>query len=332
MRAMVFRGPGQAVIEEHPDPTPGPKDVVMKVKAVGLCGTDLHVLDGEFAPAQYPLVPGHEATGTVSAVGSDVTRFKVGDKVVLNVSVDCGQCQYCDSGRGNLCENWDGVGVAREWGALSEQYLAPEKRFIKLQDSTDLDEAAFIEPLACAVHGFDVLPRKMGSHYLIYGSGTMGLIMAQLARTGGAATVSIIDINTDRLETAKELGFELLAKSADEFDRTKWDVVIDCTGVIPAIQDGLERVARGGVFQHFGVAASEATATYKPFKIFEDELTIIGSMAVAGSFHRAVELFEGGAINVKPMISHKFKLDQYAEAVEMFRKGQGRKLQIHPNL
>jgi 2-desacetyl-2-hydroxyethyl bacteriochlorophyllide A dehydrogenase len=200
----------------------------------------------------------------------------------------------------------------------------------RLKPETDLFQAALIEPLACAIRGYDILPRRMGEHYLVYGSGTMGLLMAQLAPRAGAASVTIVDTNPRRLDVAREVGVQNILSSADEADRDRWDVVIDCTGVIRAIEDGLPRVKAGGTFQHFGVAPTDATANYSPFRVYRDEISIVGTMAVLNTFGRAVELFEAGAIKPEPMISHSFTLDDYAEALQMFRDGTGRKLQIRP--
>jgi 2-desacetyl-2-hydroxyethyl bacteriochlorophyllide A dehydrogenase len=331
MRAVVFESAGILSLEERPEPTPGYKEVVVEVAAVGVCGTDTHVFDGEFEGTIFPLVPGHEATGTVIAIGEGVTHVAVGDHVAVNPSTTCGECEFCLNGKNNLCRFWNGLGVVSADGASQERFRAPAANIFKLKPETDIYQAALIEPLACAIRAYDILPRKMGEHYLIYGSGTMGLLMAQLAPRAGAASVTIVDVNADRLTTAAEVGIEHRYTSADEADREKWDVVIDCTGNIRAIEDGLPRVKPGGTFQHFGVAPAEAHANYSPFRVYRDEITIVGTMAVLNSFGRAVEMFEAGAINSVPMISHSFTLDDYAEALEMFRKGSGRKLQIRPN-
>lgn len=331
MRAIVFEGPGQLALGEVPDPVPGPKEVVIKVAAVGICGTDTHVLDGEFEGTVFPLIPGHEASGTVEAVGEGVTSLVVGDHVAVNPSTTCGECEYCLTGRGNLCRNWNGLGVVASDGAAAQFLKAPVSNVFKLKPETDLYQAALIEPLACAIRGFDILPRKMGEHYLVYGAGTMGLLMAQLAPRAGAASVTIVDLNESRLQAARDVGIENVYANADEADREQWDVVIDCTGVIRAIEDGLPRVKAGGTFQHFGVAPAEAKTGYSPFRVYRDELNIVGTMAVLNTFGRAVEMFEAGAIKSVPMISHSFTLDDYSEALDMFRKGTGRKLQIRPN-
>jgi len=143
--------------------------------------------------------------------------------------------------------------------------------------------------------------------------------------------VSVVDLNTDRLAVASKLGADRVATAADEFDRPQgWEVVIDCTGAVPAIEDGLRRVRRGGSFQVFGVAAAEAAASFSPFRVYNDEITIVGSMAVLHSFGRAVELLATGAIDPATMISHSFGLDDYTRALDAFRAGTGRKLQIIP--
>lgn len=330
MKAAVITAPGEIAIEEVADPTPGDNDVVVKVAAVGICGTDLHIFEGQFAP-KLPIVPGHEMSGTVVAVGKSVTEVKIGDAVAIDPSLHCGECFYCRRARGNLCENWNALGVTYP-GAAAQFLLSPKKNIHKLPKNVDLKSAALIEPLSCAVRGFDQLPRNPGSHYLIYGSGTMGLMMAELAKVNGAASVSIVDLNQDKLKTAKVLGFTNLAKSADEFDQPRgFDVVIDCTGVTEAIKDGLKHVMPGGTFLQFGVANKDAKVEIEPFWVYNKEITIVGSMAVLHSFDRAVELFASGVLNADVMISDRYSLENYAGALTAFKSGKGRKTIVLPN-
>ncbi|HET9872591.1 MAG TPA: zinc-dependent alcohol dehydrogenase family protein [Propionibacteriaceae bacterium] len=333
MRAIVFAKPGVFSLEEVPDPVPGPREVLVRVEAVGLCGTDLHVLDGEFEPTVFPIIPGHETSGVVVEVGEQVTELAAGDRVSVDPTLTCGECSFCTNGRANLCENWNGSGVARTNGSTAELTVAPVKNVHRLSDPVDLQLAALIEPLSCAIRGYDLLPRRIGEHYLIYGAGTMGLMMAQLAPRAGAASVTVVDRNPARLAVAAEVGVTATVTSADEADREGgWDVVIDCTGVVAAIEDGLTRVRRGGTFQQFGVAATDAKASFSPFRVYNDEITVVGSMAVLNSYARAVEMFQAGALNAAPMVSHAFPLEEYGAALEMFRSGAGRKLQIRPQL
>jgi 2-desacetyl-2-hydroxyethyl bacteriochlorophyllide A dehydrogenase len=317
-------------VETVPDPAPGPREVVVAVAGCGICGTDLHIAEGEFAPT-LPVVPGHEFAGEVVAVGTDVSELRVGDQVAVDPSLYCHECHYCRRGRGNLCERWGAIGVSTAGGA-AEFAVAPVANCVPLPESVTPADAALIEPLSCAVRGFDVLAPQLGDHYLIYGAGTMGLMMMELAKRAGAAGVSMVDLNPTRLETARELGCTATVTSADELDRPRgWDIVIDCTGVVAAIEDGLGRVAPGGTFQQFGVANEDATASFSPYRIYNKEIRIVGSMAVLHSFERAAELFAEGALRPDVMISHRMGLEDYPAALEQFRKGVGRKIQVMPH-
>jgi 2-desacetyl-2-hydroxyethyl bacteriochlorophyllide A dehydrogenase len=317
-------------VETVPDPAPGPREVVVAVAGCGICGTDLHIAEGEFAPT-LPVVPGHEFAGEVVALGADVTELRVGDQVAVDPSLYCHECHYCRRGRGNLCERWGAIGVSTAGGA-AEFAVAPVANCVPLPESVTPADAALIEPLSCAVRGFDVLAPQLGDHYLIYGAGTMGLMMMELAKRAGAASVSMVDLNPTRLETARELGCTATVTSADELDRPRgWDIVIDCTGVVAAIEDGLGRVAPGGTFQQFGVANEDATASFSPYRIYNKEIRIVGSMAVLHSFERAAELFAEGVLRPDVMISHRMGLEDYPAALEQFRKGVGRKIQVMPH-
>src|SRR5699024_9820480 len=195
VRAVILPEPGRFELTEVPDPIPGPREVLVEVAAVGICGTDIHVLDGDFEPTVYPLIPGHETSAVVRAVGEQVSEVAPGDRVSVDPTLTCGECPQCTVGRSNLCDNWNGAGVGRTDGSIAELMVAPVRNVHPLPDGVDLELAALIEPLSCAIHGFDLLPRRMGEHYLVYGAGTMGLMMAQLAPRAGAASVTIVDRN-----------------------------------------------------------------------------------------------------------------------------------------
>jgi 2-desacetyl-2-hydroxyethyl bacteriochlorophyllide A dehydrogenase len=329
VKAAVVVTPGTIEIETVPDPTPGPTDVVVRPAAVGICGTDLHIMGGEFAPS-FPIVPGHEFAGEIVEVGSAVTGYAVGDHVAVDPSLYCGHCYYCKRARGNQCENWGAIGVTVSGGA-AEYVAAPMANLFRLPAHLAARDAALIEPLSCAVRGFDVLPRGMAETYLIYGSGTMGLMMLELAKRAGAATVSMVDLNPERLATARQLGCTAAVTGADELDAPRgWDVVIDCTGVEAAIRDGLGRVGRGGTFLQFGVSNYDARVAIEPYEIYRREITITGSMAVLHSFDRAGELMAAGVLAPDVFISHRYPLTAYAEALEQFGAGVGRKILIEP--
>jgi 2-desacetyl-2-hydroxyethyl bacteriochlorophyllide A dehydrogenase len=329
VKAAVISSPGVVGVETVDDPAPGARDVVVKVAACGLCGTDLHILQGEFAPT-LPIVPGHEFAGEIVAVGSRVEGLAVGDQVAVDPSLYCHECHYCRIGRSNLCERWAAIGVTVPGGA-AEYAAAPAANCVKLPEHIRTQDAALIEPLSCAVRGYDILRGALAAHVLIYGSGTMGLMMLELAKRTGAATVDVIDLNEDRLATARKLGVSATAVSADEIERPRgWDVVIDATGNAKAIQDGLGRVGKGGTFLQFGVADYAARATIDPYRIYNQEITITGSMAVLHSYERAAELFAGGVLDPEVFISDRLPLVDYAAALRRFQEGVGRKIQVVP--
>ncbi|MGW2420542.1 zinc-dependent alcohol dehydrogenase family protein [Streptomyces sp. NPDC001709] len=329
MRAAVIEAPGKVTVTTVPDPTPGPREVVVDVAACGLCGTDLHILRGEFAPT-LPVVPGHEFAGEVVGLGSEVTELAIGDRVAVDPSLYCYECRYCRAGRNNLCERWQAIGVTVAGGA-AEYAVAPVANCVRLPDHVAVEDAALIEPLSCAVRGYDVLSSRIGSHVLIYGSGTMGLMMLELAKRTGAASVDVVDVNPERLATAGKLGCSQAALSADELGRPAgWDVVVDATGNAAAIQDGLGRVAKAGTFLQFGVSDYATTATISPYRIYNQEITITGSMAVLHSYERAAELFATGVLDPQVFISHRLPLAEYPQALEQFAAGQGRKIVVLP--
>jgi 2-desacetyl-2-hydroxyethyl bacteriochlorophyllide A dehydrogenase len=329
MRAAVIKESHEVDVMTVEDPVPGPRDVVVEVAACGICGTDLHILEGEFAPS-LPIIPGHEFTGVVVATGTDVREMVAGTRVAVDPSLYCHECHYCRIGHNNLCERWNAIGVSVPGGA-AQFAAAPVANCVRLPDHIRLEDAALIEPLSCAIRGYDVLTSQLGSHVLIYGSGTMGLMMLQLAKRTGAASVDVLDINPERLATAVALGCSSTAASADELDRPRgWELVIDATGAGAAIQDGLSRVAPGGTFLQFGVASYDTRVTIEPYRIYNKEITITGSMAVLHSFERAAELFAAGVLDPDVFISDRLPLNDYAEALARFKRGEGRKIQVLP--
>jgi 2-desacetyl-2-hydroxyethyl bacteriochlorophyllide A dehydrogenase len=329
MRAAVVKSIGEITIETVDDPTPGVGEVVVEVAACGLCGTDLHILQGEFAPS-LPLIPGHEFAGVVVACGPGVLGVQEGDRVAVDPSLYCNECHYCRRGRNNLCLRWGAIGVTVAGGA-AEYVAVPAANCVRLPEHIATADATLIEPLSCAVRGYDVLSSQLGAHVLIYGAGTMGLMMLRLAGRVGATSVDMVDINPDRLAVARSMGPSHTATSADDMEPAYgWDLVIDATGNLAAIQDGLGRVGAGGTFLQFGVSDGDARATIEPYRIYNKEITITGSMAVLHSFERAAELFATGVLDPRVFITDRLPLDRYADAIAAFASGTGLKTQVLP--
>lgn len=341
MRAVIIDKPGEIRVGNVPDPTPKPDELIVKVGACGICGTDLHISEGEFPPTPYPIVPGHEFAGEVVAVGSNVqpgigtkeTKLTIGTRVAVDPSLFCGHCVFCRTGHGNLCLDWNAIGDTVN-GAFAEYVAVPAANAYVLPDHVSFREAALIEPVSCAVHGIHRLEPRLGDSMLIVGAGTMGLLLLQLALRGGASRVAMLDLNAQRLTLAEKLGAYRTATHIDallDIEPLGFDCVIDATGVPKAIETAFKAVKRGGKFMVFGVAPSEARVALSPFGIYNDEITIVGSMAVLHSYQQAVDLVSGGAINTEAMLTEAFPLEKFSHALDQVRQGKGLKTQILPN-
>ncbi|WP_100448515.1 alcohol dehydrogenase catalytic domain-containing protein [Glycomyces xiaoerkulensis] len=328
MKAALVSAPGKVEVVEVPDPAPARDEVVVAVAACGICRTDLLLVD-DHSVSDPPIVPGHEFAGEVVAVGADVTAPRVGEQVAVDPTTRCGSCHDCRRGRGNLCEHRTVSGLTRDGGA-AEYATAPARNCAVLPESVDPADAALVEPLALAVRGFEALPRRQGDHYLVYGAGTTGLLMAELAGHAGAASVSVVDPGAEARAAARELGCVAAAGAADLDGPRGWDVVIDCTGASAAIHDGLARVGRGGTFLQFGSSAHDVSVEIEPYRIRDREITITGSIGVLDGFDRAAELFGSGLVRAEVLTSHIYPLDRYAAAMAAFRSGGVRRAHLAP--
>lgn len=330
MRAAIVEQPGSITVGERPDPVAGRRQVVVKVGATGICGTDLHIADGHFPPTPYPIVPGHEFAGEIVEVGLDAPGgWRVGDRVAVDPSLLCGYCGQCRAGRANLCENWAAIGDTVD-GAFAEYVAVPAANCYRLPDSLSWREGALVEPVSCAVHGVRRVGVEAGERFLVMGAGTMGLIMQQLLQRSGAA-VTVVDRNSARLPRAKDLGAHAVATDVSELDGERFDAAADCTGVVPAIEAAFDSLRRGGRLLVFGVAPEEARVALSPFRIYNDEITVVGSMAVLNSYGAALNLVAGGAIDTASLLTDALPLEQYPEALTLMRAGTGLKVQVLPN-
>ena len=334
MKAVVVHAPGDVRLEEIPTPGIGPKDVLVKVMACGICGTDIHIIDGEFPPTTYPIVIGHEFGGEVAAVGDRVIGFKPGDRVGVDPTLACDECYFCQRGHANLCEQWNAVGVGHHPGGFAEFVAVPARIVHHLPEAMSYAEAALIEPISCVVHGFHLLQPRIGDSFLVYGAGPMGLQNALLARFYGACVVAIVDINPSRLEIARSFGFTLLGASFEEVRQAAprgFNNVIEATGRTKVAEIAIDAVMKRGKLLQFGVCPPGEKAAFDMFKIYNDEITIIGSMAVLNSYAPAIDIIANGAIDAKRLVTHTFPIDQFHEAVALVRRGEGLKVHIHPS-
>jgi len=331
MRGIVVDRPGSFRVAEVPDPTPRAGEVIVKVDCCGICGTDLHILAGEFPPTPYPITPGHEFAGTVVARGPDIKPdLPEGARVAVDPSLLCGYCRQCRAGRDNLCENWNAIGDTVS-GAFAEYVAVPAVNAYLLPGHLDGQLGAMAEPLACAVHGLRRLGPVAGDAAVVVGAGTMGLLLLQLLLHAGAGPVAVVDRVTDRLEVARKLGAAQAVTDASELDGAPVEIAVDATGVPAAIETAIGLVDRGGRMLVFGVSPAEAMVGVSPFRVYNDELTITGSMAILRSFGAAVDLLASGAIDPRPLLGDPLPLEDFGAAVDHVRAGRGIKWHIRPS-
>jgi 2-desacetyl-2-hydroxyethyl bacteriochlorophyllide A dehydrogenase len=330
MRAVVWEKPGQVAVTEAPDPAPAPGQLVVEVAACGICGTDVHIADGEFPPTPYPIIPGHEFSGRVVAIGDQAPGdWREGERVAVDPSLYCGYCAACRAGRGNLCANWNAIGDTVD-GAFAQYVAVPAVNAYRIPDSVSDAQAAMIEPLSCAVHGLRRIGDVLGQDVLLMGAGTMGLLLLQLLDRAGARSVTAVDRKASRLDAARAVGAAHTATDVAELDGRPYAVAVDATGVPAAIEAAFGALDRGGRLLIFGVTSGDAAVSLSPFRIYNDEITVLGSMAVLNSFGAAAELMASGAVNTAPMLGIPFRLDQFPEALASVRAGEGIKVQAAP--
>jgi NADPH2:quinone reductase len=330
MRAAIWEAPGQLTITEAADPAPQHGELIIQVGICGICGTDLHIADGEFPPTPYPIIPGHEFAGRVVARGAGVPGdWPEGARVAVDPSLFCGHCPACRAGRGNLGAAWNALGDTVN-GAFAEYVAVPAVNAHRIPDSVDDAQGALIEPLSCAVHGLRRLGPVLGHDVLLIGAGTMGLLLLQLLNDAGAHSVSVVDRKAARLTAAQAVGAASVAEDVSALDHGSFGVAVDATGVPAAIEAAFGALGRGGRLLIFGVASEDTRVSLSPFRIYNDEITVLGSMAVLNSFGAAADLMAAGIVETSPLLGPPFALDQFPEALASVRGGEGIKLQVAP--
>jgi D-arabinitol dehydrogenase (NADP+) len=321
MLAGKIDAPGQALTFEAPTPQVGADDVLIAVQAAGICGTDLHILKGEYE-ARYPLIPGHEFSGVVAQVGERVTRFQVGDRVTADPNIPCNRCVFCQRNEPNQCENLLAIGVHRD-GGFAQYVIAPEGNVFNIGDLS-FAQAALVEPLACVVWGLKRVQVQPGDTALVFGAGPMGCLVAQALRQAGAAQVVVTDVVPHRLELAAALGATetILADDAQarrlrDFAPLGFDVVAEATGIPAVLEQSFEFARPRGRVWVFGVVPPGVKASFVPYDVFRKDLSIIGSFAVNRTFHESIALVRSGVIQVEPLISHRLPLADFAAGLEL---------------
>lgn len=325
MRALVIEKPFSVVVKDIPIPKIKDDELLIKVNCCGVCGTDVHIFKGEYL-GSYPIIPGHEFSGIVERVGSKVSRFQVGDHVVVEPNISCDNCNACLNNRQNFCEHWNGVGVTLP-GGMAEYAVAPEKAVFSI-GSISLEEGAFVEPLSCVLHGIERTHIELADNVLILGAGPIGMLLCQMVRIQGAATITQVDRNLARLEVVRGLGASRIESSLEAIPTDYYDVVIDASGSTFLMEESIKFVRKGGVVLLFGVPQKDATLRLPAFTIFEKGLTFLSSYTSVRNSIQAIRLLESRSIDVHRLISHRLKLEEFEKAVEILDKGSEHVLKV----
>lgn len=330
MRAAKVNQPGQMQMVEIPCPEPAPDEVLIRVMASGICGTDVHIFRGEYL-GDYPVIPGHEFSGVVEAVGGRVTRFKAGDRVAVEPNIACDNCEACLNNRQNFCLNWSAVGVTRP-GGMEQYTTAPEKVTFDIGDLS-FEQAAFMEPLSCVLHGLERLGPDLADKVAILGAGPIGALLLQGIRAQGASRITVVDKNAARVKFAGELGADETLTDLNALKMDYYDVVIDATGAIPVMARSIDFARPGGKVLLFGVPPTGKEMSLEAFKIFRKGLTVLSSFTSVRNSYQALDLLRSGRIQVDRLVSHRLPLEEFQRGIEVIEQGieDVKKVQILPN-
>jgi L-iditol 2-dehydrogenase len=307
-------------------------EVLLKVHACGICGTDVHIYEGAEGSAAVfpPVILGHEFSGEVCEVGDDVKNIKIGERVCIDPNIYCGKCYYCRNGQVHFCHQLTAIGVTID-GAFAEYCIVPENQVYRLPENVSYEEGALSEPIACCLHGIDQSESSPGDTVLIIGGGTIGLIMLQLAKITGAAKLLLSEPVSEKRELALKLGADVVLDPVREnFDQAVQshtkngvDIVIECVGRKETMEQAVHSARRGGTIMMFGLTPPNCEIPLKPFDVFRRELTIKSSFINPFTQARAVELLGSGRVKVKELISQVVSLENL---IRIFEKDNVRKI------
>jgi len=336
MKACLFEAKEQFVIRDIEKPVPKRNEVLIKVRASGICGTDIHILKAEYF-SNFPIVAGHEFSGEIVEVGEEVTQFKPGDRVTADPNIFCDKCYFCKINKNNHCLDLDCVGVTRN-GSFAEYVTVPEKCVFLIPENISYPEAALAEPLACVVYGVRRSNIKPGEKVLIFGAGAIGLLLMSLLKMSGASQVVMVDISQKKLDFAQAMGAsEVILSDSNLENKLKaiapwgFELVADATGIPSVMEKQIQYVESDGTFLVFGVAPRGKTMKMEPYDIFRRDIHIIGSFAVKKTMQYSINLLSSGKIQVKDLISASYSLDDFGKGLNDFYYDMNHmKIQIIP--
>jgi 2-desacetyl-2-hydroxyethyl bacteriochlorophyllide A dehydrogenase len=336
MKALVFDKIKSMVLRDIDIPSPKNDQVLLKIKACGICGTDVHIYNGIY-DAAYPLIPGHECSGEIVETGPDVHLLKKGDRVAVDPNVECGYCSFCRSGRPHLCKNLKPFGVFRN-GGFAEYALIEESHAFLLPDSVSFETGALVEPVSCCMRGSQMAHFKLGDSCLIHGAGAIGMLNMMLARLAGCSVIIVSDPLESRRRQAGTLGSDYTVNPVETdvyaFVRSLLpdgpDVIMECAGRTALVETSVTAVKNGGIVVAFGCCPPGEYIKVSPDYINNHEITLCGSYNNPRTTKAAVELLGSKHIDCSSLITHSFSLTDFGEAFGKFGTEGALKILIKP--
>lgn len=340
MKALLLKGPREAVVIDLEKPSINPEDVLIRSRAVGICGSDVELYRGMRPEGyyRYPIVPGHEWAGEVAAVGERVHNISPGDKVVVEGFLFCGTCRNCRMGLTNLCEaGYDEIGFTRT-GGLAEYVAVPGRLVHTLPGDAALEQAALLEPTAVVAHAFLRAQPRAGETVIVVGDGTIGLLAVQLARLFSPTVIALVGSRDERLELGRQLGATHTLNTREDDVQSEVHALTGGQGADLVFEGGnrptgvgqtLNLVRRGGTVVLEGVAGSGARLSIESDIFVLKHLTVYGIFgASSAAWTYAVQIFRAGLLNLAPLITHRFALDEYQTALDTLISRQAKMLKV----
>ncbi len=333
MKAGQFERPFNINVGGYDIPPIGEYDLLVKVAYCGICGTDLHIYEGQVPFVQFPIIPGHEFSGTIAAIGSKVTNFSIGEKIAINPNLSCKDrrynlqeyCYYCKKNRPHFCTNWEAIGVTMN-GGFSEFVRCPSTSAFKVPNKVSLKEAAFMEPIACCLHGLRHIRISSEDTVLVIGAGPIGLLMISLIESQYRSKIIVSEPNQSRRHFAQDFGADIVIdpnnESLKEIIKTETDeegvdASIEAVGSSATVEEAINLLNKGGKALIFGV--SNDTIKLNLFELYSKELSLFGSFTNPHENDEALNILKSKSLKTSELISHILPIERLEEGLKMMK-------------